>query len=64
MEIVELATHLKKSADNLMELKNKAEELSKDFGDVHLFNFNKIGRKFRGFSCDEKNTELGSIAVE
>jgi len=47
MEIVELATHLKKSADNLMELKNKAEELSKDFGDVHLFNFNKKWKKIQ-----------------
>ena len=47
MEIVELATHLKKSSDNLMELKNKAEELSKDFGDVHLFNFNKKWKKIQ-----------------
>jgi len=47
MEIVELATHLKKSADNLMELKNKAEELSKDFGDVNLFNFSKKWKKIQ-----------------
>eukprot|EP00092_Neocalanus_flemingeri_P001695 GFUD01001809.1.p1 GENE.GFUD01001809.1~~GFUD01001809.1.p1 ORF type:complete len:328 (+),score=123.53 GFUD01001809.1:77-985(+) len=45
LECCELAAHLHIPPDKTAEMKKKAEEMSTQFGDVHLYNYNKKCKK-------------------
>ena len=45
LECCELAAHLHLPPDTTAPMKKKAEEMSAQFGDVHLYNYNKKCKK-------------------